>query len=447
MCPWKRSAHASASTPSPRGLPAPHWPQFDWSQLGNLVRPAFTIALLAAIESLLCAVVSDGMIEDKHDSNTSSAPSARPISGARSSAACPPPARSRAPPPASAAAPRTPVAGIVHSLTILLIVLVAAPLARFIPLPVLSAVLVVVAINMGEWHHFTRLRHWPTSDVIVYLLTFVLTIFTDITVAVEVGMILASMLFIRRIAETTKLTSVDERDLDYDPEHSLRGKTLPAGVAAFQLQGAFMFGAADRLESILARHEQRPRVIVLGMKRVLRPGCHRAARPRGISSRHRAPRQPPRHRGRAHPALHGTQQGRLRRPARGGEFLPGYGRRPGTRGDPGRLGHVVNWHGACPVPPVILKPCRCSWKWGAHAPHFSLRELHRDGLRMTGFGEHLRRAEVLRQISNGCHYRRAALLHEPPCSFSQNAQSFVHGCIFAGSRFLSPKPRPCFPFW
>jgi SulP family sulfate permease len=105
--------------------------------------------------------------------------------------------------------------------------------------------------------------------VVVYLLTFVLTIFTDITIAVEVGMVLASVLFIRRIAETTKLTSVDERDLDYDPEHSLRGKTVPAGVAAFQMQGAFMFGAADRLESILARREQRPRVVVLGMKRVL----------------------------------------------------------------------------------------------------------------------------------------------------------------------------------
>ena len=253
----------------PRSLPTPHWPQFDWSQLGALVRPAFTIALLASIESLLCAVVSDGMTEDKHDSNTelcaqgaanigSALFGGLPATGALARTAAN--IRSGA---------RSPIAGITHSLTILSIVLVAAPLARFIPLPVLSAVLVVVALNMGEWHHFMRLRHWPTSDVVVYLLTFILTILTDITVAVEVGMVLASILFIRRIAETTKLTSVDERDLDYDPEHSLRGKTIPAGVAAFQLQGAFMFGAADRLESILGRHEERPRVFILGMKRVL----------------------------------------------------------------------------------------------------------------------------------------------------------------------------------
>jgi SulP family sulfate permease len=164
---------------------------------------------------------------------------------------------------------RTPVAGIIHSLTILAIILVAAPLARFIPMPVLSAVLVVVALNMGEWHHFARLKHWPKSDVLVFLLTFALTILTDITIAVEVGMVLAAVLFIRRISETTRLISVDERELDYDPGQSLHGKTLPPGVAAFQLMGAFMFGATDRLERALLRSDQRPRVVILGMKRVL----------------------------------------------------------------------------------------------------------------------------------------------------------------------------------
>jgi SulP family sulfate permease len=253
----------------PRTLPPPHWPQIDWGHLSGLVRPAFTIALLASIESLLCAVVSDGMIEDRHDSNTelcalgvanigSAVFGGLPATGALARTAAN--IRSGA---------RSPIAGITHSVTLLAVVFVAAPLARFIPLPVLSAVLVVVALNMGEWHHFARLRHWPVSDAVVYLLTFVLTVFTDITVAVEVGMVLASVLFIRRISETTKLTSMDERDLDYDPEHSLRGRTLPAGVAAFQLQGAFMFGAADRLDAVLSRREQRPRVIILGMKRVL----------------------------------------------------------------------------------------------------------------------------------------------------------------------------------
>jgi SulP family sulfate permease len=134
---------------------------------------------------------------------------------------------------------------------------------------VLSAVLVDVALRMGEWHHFARLRRWPKSDSVVYLLTFVLTIFTDITVAVEVGMVLASVLFIRRISETTKLATVDDRALDYDPEHSLHGRKLPAGVAAFQLMGAFMFGATDRLEAALRGSSQKPRVVILGMKRVL----------------------------------------------------------------------------------------------------------------------------------------------------------------------------------
>lgn len=253
----------------PRSLPMPHWPQFDWTQLSGLVRPALTIAILAAIESLLCAVVSDGMIEDKHDSNTELCAQGIANIGCALFAGLPATGALARTAANIRSGARSPIAGIVHSLTILTIVLVAAPLARFIPLPVLSAVLVVVALNMGEWHHFARLRHWPTSDAVVYLLTFLLTIFTDITVAVEVGMVLASILFIRRIAETTKLTSVDERDLDYDPEHSLRGKTLPSGVAAFQLQGAFMFGAADRLDNILNRREQRPRVVILGMKRVL----------------------------------------------------------------------------------------------------------------------------------------------------------------------------------
>ena len=253
----------------PRGLPAPSWPTFEWAQLSGLIRPAFTIALLAAIESLLCAVVADGMIEDKHDSNTeliaqgianigSAFFGGLPATGALARTA----ANVRS-------GGRTPIAGIIHAATILGIVILGAPLARFIPLPVLSAVLVVVALNMGEWHHFARLRRWPKSDAVVYLLTFTLTVLTDITVAVEVGMVLAAVLFIRRISETTKLTSVDERELDYDPQHSLHGKALPRGVAAFQLMGAFMFGAADRLETALRGSSQRPRVVILGMKRVL----------------------------------------------------------------------------------------------------------------------------------------------------------------------------------
>jgi len=253
----------------PRTLPWPVLPAFHWQEIGALVRPAFTIALLAAIESLLCAVVADGMIEDKHDSNTeliaqglanlgSALFGGLPATGALARTA----ANIRS-------GGRTPIAGIIHAFTILVVVFAAAPLARFIPLPALSAVLVVVALRMGEWHHFARLVKWPRSDSVVFLLTFILTILTDLTVAVEVGMVLAAVLFIRRISESTRLTGIDERELDFDAADSLRGRTLPSGVAAFQLMGAFMFGATDRLEAALKSAHGVPHVIILGMKRVL----------------------------------------------------------------------------------------------------------------------------------------------------------------------------------
>ncbi|HEY0549917.1 MAG TPA: SulP family inorganic anion transporter, partial [Verrucomicrobiae bacterium] len=165
----------------PRSLPAPHWPQLDFKTIQHLLNPAFTIALLAAIESLLCAVVADGMIEDRHHSNTeliaqgagniaSALFGGLPATGAIARTATN--IRSGA---------RTPIAGMIHSITILAIVLAAAPMAKFIPLPVLSAVLVIVAMNMGEWHNFTRLRRWPRGDAAVFLLTFALTVLTDIT--------------------------------------------------------------------------------------------------------------------------------------------------------------------------------------------------------------------------------------------------------------------------
>jgi sulfate permease, SulP family len=250
----------------PQSLPKPHWPQIDWFAVQNLVRPAFTIALLAAIESLLCAVVADGMIEDRHDSNTEliaqgvanmgsalfgGLPATGAIARTATNVRC---------------GGQTPVAGIVHALTILGIVLVAAPLARYIPLPVLSAVLIIVAMNMGEWHNFTRLRRWPKSDAVVYLVTFGLTVLADITVAVEWGMVLAAMLFIKRVSETTQITAVDERALDLPPQDSLAGKDVPKGVLVYQLRGAFLFGAADKLENALMRLKQEPDVLILNLK-------------------------------------------------------------------------------------------------------------------------------------------------------------------------------------
>lgn len=262
----------------PRELPLPHWPKLDFDTLRFLIQPAFTIALLAAIESLLCAVVADGMIEDQHDSNTELMAQGIANIGSALFAGLPATGAIARTATNIRCGGRTPVAGMIHALTILAIVLVAAPLARFVPLPVLSGVLVVIALNMGEWRNFARLIRWPRSDAIVFLLTFVLTVVADITVAVEVGMILAAVLFIKRVSETTQITAVDERALDLAPEDSLRGKTVPKGVLVYQVAGAFMFGAADKLETALRGADRQPEVLILGLKRVMAmdaTGLHR----------------------------------------------------------------------------------------------------------------------------------------------------------------------------
>ena len=256
----------------PQGLPMPGFPEFKFDDLGNLIRPAFTIALLGAIESLLCAVVADGMIDDRHDSNTeliaqgianvgSAFFGGLPATGAIARTATN--VRSGA---------RTPVAGIVHALTLLAVILLAAPLARFIPLATLSAVLVNVALNMGEWHNFTRLTRWPRSDTVVFLATFTLTVLFDITIAVEVGMVLAAFLFIRRIAETTQIKGIDGSVYDEGPigeADAKAAKELPKGVIVYNLFGAFLFGTADKLETALRRGQQEPDVLVLRMRQVL----------------------------------------------------------------------------------------------------------------------------------------------------------------------------------
>jgi SulP family sulfate permease len=164
---------------------------------------------------------------------------------------------------------RTPVAGIVHGFTLLIIILVAAPLARFIPLAALSAVLISVALNMGEWHNFGRLLKWPRSDAGVFLTTFGLTVAIDLTVAVETGMVLAAMLFIKRISDTTQITAVDGKTETEGSHQSLIGKEIPEGVMIYRIFGSFSFGAADKLESALKRLHQEPDVLILRMRKVL----------------------------------------------------------------------------------------------------------------------------------------------------------------------------------
>jgi len=253
----------------PQGFPMPHLPSFAWDNVQHLFQPAMTIALLAAIESLLCAVVADGMIDDRHDSNQELmaqglANICSPLFGGIAATG----AIARTATNVKCGA-RTPVAGIIHALTLLIILLVAAPLAKYIPLATLSAVLVNVAFHMGEWHNFVRLTKWPRSDAVVYLTTFCLTVIIDLTAAVEIGMVLAAVLFIKRVSETSHITEVDETTETDGPQHSLVGKDIPEGVMLYRMFGAFFFGAADKLESALQRLKQEPEVLILRMRTVV----------------------------------------------------------------------------------------------------------------------------------------------------------------------------------
>ncbi len=240
-----------------------------FSTLRNLFSPALTIALLGAIESLLSATVADGMIDDKHDPNQELiaqgiANIVTPFFGGI---------------PATGAIARTatnvrsgggsPVAGMVHSITLLVIVLVAAPLAKDIPLATLAAILMVVAFNMGEWEAFKTLRKYPISDSAVLMLAFILTVVFDLTVAVEVGMVLAVLSFIRRITELTHVSVAAESPHLEDSEATLVRKAVPPGVMIYRVYGALFFGAADKLETVLHQQHADPDVLILKMDEVI----------------------------------------------------------------------------------------------------------------------------------------------------------------------------------
>jgi SulP family sulfate permease len=253
----------------PQGLPSFDPPEFTFAALRHLIAPAMTIALLGAIESLLSAAVADGMIDDKHDSNQELiaqgiANIITPFFGGI---------------PATGAIARTaanvrsgatsPISGIVHALTLLLIVLIAAPLAKHIPLATLSAILLIVAINMGEWEGFLTLRKYPASDSAVLVMTFLLTVIFDLTVAVEVGMFIAIFFFIQRITELTHVSIAEQSPLPEDNEDTLARKTAPKGVVIYRIFGALFFGAADKLETILKQTHTDPEVLILKMQEVI----------------------------------------------------------------------------------------------------------------------------------------------------------------------------------
>ena len=255
------------------GLPGPELPHVTLPLLSALVGPAFTIALLAAIESLLSAVVADGMIGGRHRSNMELvaqgvANIASPMFGGM---------------PATGAIARTatnvknggrtPVAGIVHSLTLLLITLFFGRWAGLIPLATLAAILVVVAFHMSEWRTFVSEFRAPKSDVAVLLATFLLTVLVDLTVAIEVGMVLAAFLFMRRMAEVTNISVLTHEltdpvdDFEHDP-NAVRRRLVPEGVQVYEITGPFFFGAAEMLKDRVGRIAGTPKVLILRLRHV-----------------------------------------------------------------------------------------------------------------------------------------------------------------------------------
>ncbi|MBX3590206.1 MAG: sulfate permease [Burkholderiaceae bacterium] len=246
----------------PQGLPAFSLPEFNWETAQNLAMPTLSIALLGAIESLLCARVADGLIHDRHDPNqelmaqgianfvapffggiAATGTVARTVTNVRSGA-------------------RTPIAGIVHSATLLAIVLALAPLAHDIPLASLAAILLFVAWNMGDWREFARLRHFSLSYRTILLATFLLTVVFDITVAVQAGLVLASLFFIRRIST---LTRVEPISLPADYATTASGRR----VAAYRIFGSLFFGSVTRLEQLLDPAQPLADVVVLELHQVI----------------------------------------------------------------------------------------------------------------------------------------------------------------------------------
>ena len=255
-------------------VPKPQIPDLSVAQLAALVGPAFTIALLAAVESLLSAVVADGMTGGRHRSNMELV--AQGIANIASASVGGIPATGAIARTATNVknGGRTPVAGIIHALTLLLITLAFGKWASLIPMSVLAAILVVVAYHMSEWRTFRAELSSPKSDVIVLVTTFALTILVDLTVAIEVGMVLAAFLFIKRMAEVTNISAVtreleDDGDDEEHDENAVTRRHVPARVEVYEINGPFFFGAAETFKDTLGRIARRPKVLIIRMRHVL----------------------------------------------------------------------------------------------------------------------------------------------------------------------------------
>lgn len=231
----------------PRGLPPFTWPDFRAENFIPLIPSAFTVAMLAALESMLSAVVADGMTGDRHNSNVELvaqgvANLASPLFGGIPATG----AIARTATNIRAGA-RSPISGIIHALTLLGILLVAAPLASYIPLATLAAVLFVVAYNMGEWHEIGTIFHMDAAAISVWLTTFALTVFADLTVAVGVGLALAALIYIRRVADTTTVAPVTDDYIRDGLPHVLQGRIVPPYVTVLRIHGPFLFGTTEKL--------------------------------------------------------------------------------------------------------------------------------------------------------------------------------------------------------
>ncbi len=252
-------------------LPAPKFFPINFSTVKNLIGPASTIAILAAIESLLSAVVSDGMVGTKHRSNMeliaqgaanlgSAVFGGIPVTGAIARTVV-----------NVKNGGRTPIAGIIHAITLLLIMLFFGSLAKLIPMATLAAILVIVAYNMSEWRSFLELLKSPRSDVIVLVTTFLLTVIFDLTIAIEIGMVLSVFLFMRRMSEVTNIGLI-KREMSDDEEkpdlNSISTKDIPESVEVFEINGPFFFGAASKFLDEMRIAGKPPKVRIVRMRNV-----------------------------------------------------------------------------------------------------------------------------------------------------------------------------------
>jgi SulP family sulfate permease len=250
----------------PSGLPHLQIPKFRTDLIHGLLGPAFTVAMLGAIESLMSAVVADRMSNDRHNPNMELMAQGvanvfSPMFGGL---------------PATGAIARTatnirsgaqsPVAGIIHALTLLCILLFAAPLVSYVPMAALAGILMVVAYNMGEWREIPQLLKLTKTDISIWLVTFALTVFADLTGAVEAGMILAALLFISRVASTTTVSQVTDDYVEDGRVHILQDKDIPYYATIFRIHGPFLFGATDKIHAVTENLHRLPPVVILRLR-------------------------------------------------------------------------------------------------------------------------------------------------------------------------------------